>query len=85
MTTLLGFTPFTLERAIQAQFLVPFAASLGFGHDYDRDLAVACAGAAGRLFTREFRSPGSGGRSGSLARPVPAAVPARAFLQRPNS
>lgn len=31
VTTFLGFTPLILERAIQAQFLVPFAASLGFG------------------------------------------------------
>ncbi len=29
VTTFLGFTPLILERAIQAQFLVPFAASLG--------------------------------------------------------
>ena len=31
MTTFLGFTPLILEQAIQAQFLVPFAASLGVG------------------------------------------------------
>ncbi len=31
VTTFLGFTPLILERAIQAQFLVPFAASLGVG------------------------------------------------------
>ncbi len=31
LTTFLGFTPLILERAIQAQFLVPFAASLGCG------------------------------------------------------
>ena len=31
LTTFLGFTPFILERAIQAQFMIPFAASLGFG------------------------------------------------------
>lgn len=31
VTTFLGFTPLILERAIQAQFLMPFAASLGFG------------------------------------------------------
>ncbi|MDE2774256.1 MAG: efflux RND transporter permease subunit, partial [Gemmatimonadota bacterium] len=31
LTTFLGFTPLILERAIQAQFLIPFAASLGFG------------------------------------------------------
>ena len=31
VTTFLGFTPLILERAIQAQFLIPFAASLGFG------------------------------------------------------
>ena len=31
LTTFLGFTPLILEPAIQAQFLVPFAASLGFG------------------------------------------------------
>ncbi len=31
VTTFLGFTPLILERAIHAQFLVPFAASLGFG------------------------------------------------------
>ncbi len=30
-TTFLGFTPLILERSIQAQFLVPFAASLGVG------------------------------------------------------
>ena len=31
ITTFLGFTPLLLERAIQAQFLIPFAASMGFG------------------------------------------------------
>ena len=31
VTTFLGFTPLILETSIQAQFLVPFAASLGFG------------------------------------------------------
>ena len=31
LTTFLGFTPLILERAIQAQFMVPFAASLGVG------------------------------------------------------
>ncbi len=31
VTTFLGFTPLILERAIQAQYLRPFAASLGFG------------------------------------------------------
>ncbi len=31
VTTFLCFTPLILERAIQAQFLVPFAASLGIG------------------------------------------------------
>ena len=31
LTTFLGFTPLILEPSIQAQFLTPFAASLGFG------------------------------------------------------
>ena len=31
VTTLLGFTPLILERAVQAQFVVPFAASIGVG------------------------------------------------------
>ena len=31
ITTFLGFTPIILERAIHAKFLIPFAASLGFG------------------------------------------------------
>ena len=31
VTTFLGFTPLILERSIHAAFLVPFAASLGFG------------------------------------------------------
>ncbi|MCY4565370.1 MAG: efflux RND transporter permease subunit, partial [Gammaproteobacteria bacterium] len=31
VTTFLGFTPLILEPSIQAQFLVPFAASLGVG------------------------------------------------------
>ena len=31
LTTFLGFTPLILEDAVHAQFLVPFAASLGFG------------------------------------------------------
>ncbi|MDE2691551.1 MAG: efflux RND transporter permease subunit [Acidobacteriota bacterium] len=30
-TTFLAFTPLLLERSIQAQFLIPFAASIGFG------------------------------------------------------
>ena len=31
VTTFLAFTPLVLEPSIQAQFLVPFAASLGVG------------------------------------------------------
>ncbi|MYJ75653.1 MAG: efflux RND transporter permease subunit, partial [Gammaproteobacteria bacterium] len=31
VTTFLGFTPLILETAIQAQYLRPFAAALGFG------------------------------------------------------
>ena len=31
VTTFLGFTPLILEQAIQAQYLRPFAAALGFG------------------------------------------------------
>ena len=31
VTTFLAFTPLILERAIHAKFLIPFAASLGFG------------------------------------------------------
>ena len=31
LTTFLGFAPLVFEDAVQAQFLVPFAASLGFG------------------------------------------------------
>ncbi len=31
VTTFLGFTPLILERSIHAKFLIPFAASLGFG------------------------------------------------------
>ncbi len=31
VTTFLAFTPLILEPAIQAQFLIPFAASLGVG------------------------------------------------------
>ena len=31
VTTFLGFTPIIFERAIHAKFLIPFAASLGFG------------------------------------------------------
>ena len=31
VTTFLGFTPLILEPSIQAQFLMPFAASIGFG------------------------------------------------------
>jgi len=31
ITTFLGFTPLIFERSVHGQFLVPFAASLGFG------------------------------------------------------
>jgi len=31
VTTFLGFSPLIFERAIQAQFMLPFGASLGFG------------------------------------------------------
>ena len=31
LTTFLGFTPLTLEDTIQAQFFVPFSASVGCG------------------------------------------------------
>ena len=66
VTTFLGFTPLILERSIQAQFLVPFAASLGFGIMITTAILMMVVPALYTIHTRLF--------SPRRERGVPAAV-----------
>ncbi|MXW13345.1 MAG: efflux RND transporter permease subunit [Gemmatimonadetes bacterium] len=62
VTTFLGFTPLILERAIQAQFLIPFAASLGCGILFTTAILMMIVPA---LYTIHLRLIASRGRSGA--------------------
>ena len=61
LTTFLGFTPLILERAIQAQFLVPFAASLGFGILITTAILMMVVPALSTIHLRLIASRGSSG------------------------
>ena len=61
VTTFLGFTPLILERAIQAQFLVPFAASLGFGILITTAILMMVVPALSTIHLRLIASRGSSG------------------------
>ena len=63
VTTFLGFTPLILERAIQAQFLIPFAASLGCGILFTTAILMMIVPA---LYTIHLRLIASRGRSGAV-------------------
>ena len=67
LTTFLGFTPLIFERAIQAQFLVPFAASLGFGILITTALLMMIVPALSTIHLRLIASRGSSG-GGSASR-----------------
>ena len=61
VTTFLGFTPLILERSIHAKFLVPFAASLGFGILITTALLVLLVPAlTAVLIRRQIELPGRG-------------------------
>ena len=63
VTTFLGFTPLILERAIQAQFLIPFAASLGCGILFITAILMMVVPALYTLHLRlmlSWRQPGGG-------------------------
>ena len=62
VTTFLGFTPLILERAIQAQFLIPFAASLGCGILFTTAILMMVVPA---LYTIHLRLTASWGRAGA--------------------
>ena len=64
LTTFLGFTPLILERAIQAQFLIPFAASLGCGILFTTVILMMVVPA---LYTIHLHMIASRGRSGGSA------------------
>ena len=61
VTTFLGFTPLILERSIQAQFLIPFAASLGCGILFTTAILMMVVPA---LYAIQFRLISSRGHSG---------------------
>ncbi len=56
LTTFLGFTPLILETAIQAQFLIPFAASLGFGILFTTAILMLVVPALSSVHLRLIRS-----------------------------
>ena len=59
VTTFLGFTPLILERAIQAQFLAPFAATLGVGILITTAILMICVPALLAIYLRVNRLRGS--------------------------
>ena len=61
LTTFLGFTPLILERAIQAQFLIPFAASLGCGMLFVTAILMMVVPALTSIHLRLIASRGSSG------------------------
>ena len=61
VTTFLGFTPLILERSIQAQFLIPFAASLGFGILFTTAILMMVVPALSAIHLRLIASRGSSG------------------------
>ena len=61
VTTFLGFTPLILERAIQAQFLIPFAASLGCGILFTTAILMMVVPALSTIHLRLIASHGSSG------------------------
>ncbi len=61
VTTFLGFTPLILERAIQAQFLIPFAASLGCGILFVTAILMMVVPALSTIHLRLIASRGSSG------------------------
>ena len=61
LTTFLGFTPFILERAIQAQFMIPFAASLGFGILFTTAIVMMVVPALSAIHLRLIASRDSSG------------------------
>ena len=61
VTTFLGFTPLILERAIQAQFLIPFAASLGCGILFTTAILMMVVPALSTIHLRLLASRGSSG------------------------
>ena len=66
VTTFLGFTPLILERAIQAQFLVPFAASLGVGIMISTGLLLVLVPALMTVYLRA-----NSARGAAMAAPSP--------------
>ena len=59
VTTFLGFTPLILERAIQAQFLIPFAASLGCGILFTTAILMIVVPALSTIHLRLIAARGS--------------------------
>ena len=69
LTTSLGFTPLILEDAIQAQFFVPFSASIGCGILFTTAILMFLVPA---LTAMHLRRSGWRGRGGSVRRELPA-------------
>ena len=75
VTTFLGFTPLILERAIHAKFLVPFAASLGFGILITTALLMLLVPAmTAVLMRRQLEVPDSGAPDSGAPRAARAAA-----------
>ena len=61
VTTFLGFTPLIFERAVHAKFVVPFAASLGFGILFTSALLMLLVPALTAVVLRKQIVPPEGG------------------------
>ena len=69
LTTFLGFTPLILDRAIQAQFLIPFAASIGIGILFTTVILMMVTPALAAIY---LRANASGGTPETVDRASPA-------------
>ena len=83
VTTFLGFTPLILDRAIQAQFMMPFAASLGFGILITTAILMMVVPALNAIpAARERAGPGAGPGPTAVARAPASLSPATLAFAR---
>lgn len=74
VTTFLAFTPLILERATQAKFLLPFAASMGFGIAFATIILMVVVPALTAISLRAAPRPARASVAGLPERSSPSAV-----------
>ena len=70
LTTFVGFAPLVFEDAVQAQFLVPFAASLGFGILFTTAILMMLVPALVAIHLRLTSPRSRGPREGAMPEPM---------------